>query len=558
MCSINFFADLSSSIFSQSYLAPNDTLKFLSTSEYYKAKRCGKKIYYALTVDQDKRSDDEIREKRKLPLRQFAKALHNHLPTDEEIKSAILELKKKIMILQYRLPNGKYSYFEGQQKGTERYNKKMEALIKDTLTAFSCADRETVALTLTCDPKNENGDRYNCWERYTKDISKTLEHYRKHGNALFIWIKESTKNGYPHAHCVLSFPKGTIKGYDAMKNRQKITYGKFYKAIKKSVVSPVFDLEKVSGKNLKYYLSKYVSKGTTQDFFKMGEKNYSFSDSDRKLALCTLATICTGSRQMGKTQNRKILNTIPDIPEETKRGLGAEELKEKLCPPQKDDLKKETYDWKSAVGRICNPLYDDEEIKDDCHRLRRYLIEICNNSPFSCCLSLRAMSVSRYEEEKFNEYPDLENEKKEVHERFKEKSANLGCSGCYFSHLSNLILTGIDQYFDFFEYDENGIPHELFNKTVYKDDVLFMKSFVKAVNFYMQSVNKGFMEFRQTKEMTFINKKPSETGVPNSARSEYIKNFAAYAAGNITEEQFNNTNKSNLYARYLQKENEKK
>ena len=150
------------------------------------------------------------------------KATQKRQLSDDEIKRAIKLLANRIMILRYKNDKNETRYFESFTKGTNRYNKKLSSKVKDFTAAVCSNGTETFALTITCDPKKYENNRFEAWKNYTKDINKTLENLRKHRGLKYLWVKESTKKGYPHAHIVLSFPKGFCKGYDKMQNAKRL------------------------------------------------------------------------------------------------------------------------------------------------------------------------------------------------------------------------------------------------------------------------------------------------------------------------------------------------
>jgi hypothetical protein len=61
-------------------------------------------------------------------------------------------------------------------------------------------------------------------------------------------------------------------------------------------------LEKVDGDNVKFYLTKYVSKFADIDIYKLSDKKGELSTEERKAAICTLATIATNTRQFLMTR----------------------------------------------------------------------------------------------------------------------------------------------------------------------------------------------------------------------------------------------------------------
>lgn len=345
------------------------------------------------------------------------KATQKRQLTDDEIKRAVKLLANRIMILRYKNDKNETRYFESFTKGTNRYNKKLSSKVKDFTAAVCSNGTETFALTITCDPKKYEHNRFNAWKNYTKDINKTLENLRKHRGLKYLWVKESTKKGYPHAHIVLSFPKGFCKGYDKMQNAKRLFYGEFYEYIKSNVVAPVFELQPIKGNNLKYYLTKYISKGEEDDVYRLGKKTEELTDAERKEALSFLMTTVTKTRLCGFCK-------LKEMTKQNTSRTDAERYNKHLRKTALREMKK------SARER---------SEREHFARLRALLIKLCNNSPFTCCKNIYAMSRNTFQEEISADIDEefLQNEKKQ--KKFENMSCRVTCNGCIWSDLVNFI-----------------------------------------------------------------------------------------------------------------------
>lgn len=345
------------------------------------------------------------------------KATQKRQLSDDEIKRAIKLLANRIMILRYKNDKNETRYFESFTKGTNRYNKKLSSKVKDFTAAVCSNGTETFALTITCDPKKYEHNRFNAWKNYTKDINKTLENLRKHRGLKYLWVKESTKKGYPHAHIVLSFPKGFCKGYDKMQNAKRLFYGEFYEYIKANVVAPVFELQPIKGNNLKYYLTKYISKGEEDDVYRLGKKAEELTESERKEALSFLMTTVTKTRLCGFCK-------LKEMTKQNTSRTDAERYNKHLRKTALREMKK------SARER---------SEREHFARLRALLIKLCNNSPFTCCKNIYAMSRNTFQQEISADIDEefLQNEKKQ--KKFENMSCRVTCNGCIWSDLVNFI-----------------------------------------------------------------------------------------------------------------------
>lgn len=345
------------------------------------------------------------------------KATQKRQLTDDEIKRAIKLLANRIMILRYKNDKNETRYFESFTKGTNRYNKKLSSKVKDFTAAVCSNGTETFALTITCDPKKYEHNRFYAWKNYTKDINKTLENLRKHKGLKYLWVKESTKKGYPHAHIVLSFPKGFCKGYDKMQNAKRLFYGEFYEYIKANVVAPVFELQPIKGNNLKYYLTKYISKGEEDDVYRLGKKTEELTDAERKEALSFLMTTVTKTRLCGFCK----------LKEMTKQNTS-----------RTDEERYNKHLRKTALREMKKSARERSE-REHFARLRALLIKLCNNSPFTCCKNIYAMSRNTFQREISADIDEefLQNEKNQ--KKFENMSCRVTCNGCIWSDLVNFI-----------------------------------------------------------------------------------------------------------------------
>lgn len=385
------------------------------------------------------------------------KATQKRQLTDDEIKRAIKLLANRIMILRYKNDKNETRYFESFTKGTNRYNKKLSSKVKDFTAAVCSNGTETFALTITCDPKKYEHSRFNAWKNYTKDINKTLENLRKHRGLKYLWVKESTKKGYPHAHIVLSFPKGFCKGYDKMQNAKRLFYGEFYEYIKANVVAPVFELQPIKGNNLKYYLTKYISKGEEDDVYRLGKKTEELTDAERKEALSFLMTTVTKTRLCGFCK----------LKEMTKQNTS-----------RTDEERYNKHLRKTALREMKKSARERSE-REHFARLRALLIKLCNNSPFTCCKNIYAMSRNTFQREISADIDEefFQNEKKQ--KKFENMSCRVTCNGCIWSDLVNFINGDKKSVFNLKIgiHALNGSDVYLFDKINKKDD----KEFIYAV-----------------------------------------------------------------------------
>lgn len=385
-----------------------------------------------------------------------AKAIAEGEIDDENIRNILKAIQSQNIFLRYVDAQCKVRYFEGFAKGTERYNKVYSSKIQDAIKEMVDKGYETFALTLTCDRTKYFYNRLVAWSKSTEEINKVLENLRKNRGCEYTWVKESFKNGFPHAHIVLGFPKGTIKGYGKLRNRQKLYFGWLYKYVRSKVTSRIFRLECIKGENVKHYLTKYISKFDDFDIYKLSEKKGSFTKEERKALLCLIFTKLTNTRQFGISNN----------------------LKKKELPVEinyEETVKNFYVALSDTRNRECNT---EVERKEKYARLRALLIKLCNNPLFICGKNVSFIPKDVFHKQEncsikdFNKKSDLEREKTD------SLFVPLGCGGCLYSHFRDFVLNGYDIIFSGFKKGENGEKIEIFTEEIMNNDELYIKTLV--------------------------------------------------------------------------------
>lgn len=202
---------------------------------------------------------------------------------DEELKLCIKIVASSLMMLQTENSKGNIAWFEGNAKGTARYNTLQRGKILDFVEEHLIKKYECFFLTITCDIKKYE-NRADAWENFLqRDVYKVTEKLRKHYNGEYVATLESTAKGYPHAHIMMFVPKGTFPELKYYHNQQRIKKGRLFDLVSRSVFSQVFDLQAAKGKNLKWYLTKYIGKGIEENVFDIIKKDGELKKSDRKL-----------------------------------------------------------------------------------------------------------------------------------------------------------------------------------------------------------------------------------------------------------------------------------
>lgn len=256
----------------------NFTLKSAGKLFQKQEKLISSKLYYCQSCrDKDKNSNktyDKL---------QFVRDILKVRNLEEdELKLALKICAQSISMLQTVNREGKVAWFESNAKGTKRYCKIQQGKILDFVEERRKEKKDCVFLTLTCDQK-KYGSRSFAWENYLQqEVYRVTENLRKHYDAEYVATLESTAKGYPHIHMMLFFPNNTFPELKYYHNQQNIRKGRLYDMVCRTVNSEVFNLQSAKGKNLKWYLTKYIGKGMENDVFSLLDKKGEWKLSDVK------------------------------------------------------------------------------------------------------------------------------------------------------------------------------------------------------------------------------------------------------------------------------------
>lgn len=432
-----------------------------------KQRRCGQAVSAALCENPNPdRKDLPRKHLKRLALYGFKKEANSEYISDDVIREGLYNFSRLFTFYGMRTVSGDIRFFEAYSKGTERYNKKQRFKIMDATATAVAQGYECFCVTLTYDIKRHGHDRLEAWSKFSSHIQKTLHYFINHHHAKVVWVKESTKNGYPHAHCLLCFPKGTIKGYSKMKNGLKIKYGWIFDKVKKFAMSRIFDISVVKGKNLKYYLTKYLTKDDENSISAMASQTTPYTVEQRKSIYCLFFTTLTGSRTIGISKALRPQKINPN----EKKEKGLQKTVEKL----------------SAIDITHRPT-NSREAKN-LRRLRRVLTRLCINFP---CLNRAEIFSMQLEAKKYKEIK--ENEKNEYlaeknYMNFSQNGCKVSCSGCLFSHLADFIVNKNDEWFNprVLDIKRPGLYKRYFDESDYEDDFIFLNKLRERFNFLIK------------------------------------------------------------------------
>lgn len=309
-----------------------------------------------------------------------------------ELQKALAICASSLLMLQTKGSNGKLSWFESNSKGTKRYNKIQQGKILDFVEEKKNEGKDCFFLTLTCDVKKYPSRAY-AWENYLQEeVYPVTENLRKHYEAEYVATLESTANGYPHIHMMLFFPHNTFAELKHYHNQQKIKKGRLFDMVKSSVNSEVFDLQAAKGKNLKWYLVKYIGKGIEEDVFSILNKKGEWKQSDFKQVQEYIYLKAFGKRKLLMTRKNCKKSKIVQKREDCFKGKDFESLVSFVAPKASTSVAKKCTKNDKQDG-VCFLLERiDMMSADHATKLRGYLTSLCTNSPSWEDISIESMS----------------------------------------------------------------------------------------------------------------------------------------------------------------------
>ena len=361
-----------------------DILKKPSKTE----KLISSKLYYNQSCIKKEKNHNKTRDR----LQFVRDILEARNLNKSELQEALAICASSLLMLQTKGSNGKISWFESNAKGTKRYNKVQKGKILDFVEEKKNEGKDCFFLTLTCDVKKYASRAY-AWENYLQEeVYRVTENLRKHYEAEYVATLESTANGYPHIHMMLFFPHNTFAELKHYHNQQKIKKGRLFDMVKSSVNSEVFDLQAAKGKNLKWYLVKYIGKGIEEDVFSILNKKGEWNQSDLKQVQEFIYLKAFNRRKLLMTRKNCKKSEIIQKREDCFKGKDFESLVSFVASKASTSVAKKCTKNDKQDG-VCFLLERiDMMSADHATKLRGYLTSICTNSPSWEDISIESMS----------------------------------------------------------------------------------------------------------------------------------------------------------------------
>ena len=383
----------------------NFTLKSAGKPFQKQEKLISSKLYYCQTC-RDKNNNSNTTYDRLQFVRDILK--YRNLEEDE-LKMALKICSESLSMLQTVNREGKVAWFESNAKGTKRYCKIQQGKILNFVEERRKEKKDCVFLTLTCDQK-KYASRSFAWKFYLQEeVYRVTENLRKHYDAEYVATLESTAKGYPHIHMMLFFPHNTFPELKYYHNQQNIKKGRLYDMVCHTVNSEVFNLQAAKGKNLKWYLTKYIGKGVENDVFSLLDKKGAWELSDvkqvqeyiylkafnrRKLLMTRKGCkkkkaeeerlrVAAGKKYAGAVEHAKALNSIWE------------------------NMKSSTWSDQDQVSVLLERIRKMPQAHAT--KLREYLTRLCTNSPSWGVCHVESMSFEEFVKY-FKRVPDRNND----------------------------------------------------------------------------------------------------------------------------------------------------
>ena len=509
----------------------NFTLKSAEKPFQKQEKLISSKLYYCQSCRDKSKNSNKTYDKLQF-VRDILKVRNLE---EDELKLALKICASSLSMLQTVNREGKVAWFESNAKGTKRYCKIQQGKILDFVEERRREKKDCVFLTLTCDPK-KYVTRSFAWENYLQEeVYRVTENLRKHYDAEYVATLESTAKGYPHIHMMLFFPHNTFPELKYYHNQQNIRKGRLYDMVCHTVNSEVFNLQSAKGKNLKWYLTKYIGKGVENDVFSLLDKKGAWKLSDVKQVQEYI--------YLKAFNKRKLLMT--------RKGCKKRKAEEERLRVSAGKKYAGAIEGANAINSILESIkpmsgeYQDkvsvllERIRKmpQAHatKLRGYLTRLCTNSPSWTDCHVESLSFEKFVK-CFRRVPDRNNDvKQEEKEIFSFNGRVMMNSRNFIEDFMRFVMSPSESDINRKEWvNING--HRCFRMLDcydFSDDKQFLISVFHAFCFYVENIlvrNVSYKEVLQQREnytrhkkLQYIGKGKFTTHVCKNPRESYYE-----------------------------------
>ena len=509
----------------------NFTLKSAGKPFQKQEKLISSKLYYCQSCHNKSRNSSRTYDRL-----QFVRDILKYRNLEEdELKRALQICASSLSMLQTVNREGKVAWFESNAKGTKRYCKIQQGKILDFVEERRKEKKDCVFLTLTCDQK-KYASRSVAWKFYLQEeVYRVTENLRKHYDAEYVATLESTAKGFPHIHMMLFFPHDTFPELKYYHNQQNIRKGRLYDMVCRTVNSEVFNLQAAKGKNLKWYLTKYIGKGVENDVFSLLDKKGAWKLSDVKQVQEYI--------YLKAFNRRKLLMTRKGC---KKRKAEEEKLRVSAGKKYAGAVKHagtinsvlesvEPFTWESQ-DKVSVLLEQIRKMpQEHATKLRAYLTSLCTNSPSWQDCHIESLSFENFVK-CFRRVPDRNNDvKQEEKEIFSFNGRVMVDSRNFIEDFMKFVISPSESDINRKEWVDI-YSHRCFRMLDcydFSDDRQFLISVFHAFCFYVENIlvrNVSYKEVLQQREnytrhkkLQYIGKGKFTTHVCKNPRESYYE-----------------------------------
>lgn len=473
----------------------NFTLKSAGKPFQKQEKLISRKLYYYQKLNGN--SKNSIKTYDRL---QFVRDILKYRNLEEdELKMALKICSASLSMLQTVNREGKVAWFESNAKGTKRYCKIQQGKILDFVEERRREKKDCVFLTLTCDTK-KYASRSVAWKSYLQEeVYRVTENLRKHYNAEYVATLESTAKGYPHIHMMLFFPHNTFPELKYYHNQQNIKKGRLYDMVCHTVNSKVFNLQSAKGKNLKWYLTKYIGKGVENDVFSLLDKKGEWKLSDVKQVQEYIYLKAFNRRKLLMTRKgckkRKAEEERLRV-SAGKKYAGAVEHAKSLSSAW-ESAGQSAWNGQDPVGVLLQRIRSMPQAHAT--KLREHLTRLCTNSPSWTDCHVESLSFEKFVK-CFRRVPERNNDvKQEEKETFSFNGRVMVNSRNFIEDFMRFVMSPLEsdinrkECIDF----ENDRYSRLFNSYDFSDDRQFLMTVFKAFCYYVENILVKGVEYKE-------------------------------------------------------------
>ena len=491
----------------------NFTMKSAGKPGQKQEKLISSKLYYHQSFSGS--SEKSIKTYDKL---QFVRDILKYRNLEEdELKRALQICASSLSMLQTVNREGKVAWFESNAKGTKRYCKIQQGKILDFVEQKRKEKKDCVFLTLTCDPK-KYATRSFAWENYLQEeVYRVTENLRKHYDAEYVATLESTAKGFPHIHMMLFFPHNTFPELKYYHNQQNIRKGRLYDMVYHTVNSEVFNLQAAKGKNLKWYLTKYIGKGVENDVFSLLDKEGAWKLSDVKQVQEFIYLKAFNRRKLLMTRKgckkRKAEEEALKF-YAGKKYAGAVEYA-KTINSVWESTEPSVWSNKDQVGVLLQRIRKMPQ--EHAAKLRAYLTRLCTNSPSWADCHVESLSFEKFVKH-FKRVPERNNDvRQEEKEIFSFHGRVMVDSRNFIEDFMKFVMSPSEsdinrkRCVDFYYHSKARI----LDSYDFSDDRQFLMAVFKVFCYYVENIlvkNTSYKEMLQKREKYTRHKKLQYVG----------------------------------------------